>query len=120
MLKENMSADYVQKSEARKTMEYGHPEPSHLPSLNALRVMKYKENKKNYLNEDPILSILMMKGMSPYNTIIRDIGHDRFFMHFWAAQGVNSYRNYCKHTKIPTISINATGDIVKNINLMSR
>lgn len=119
MLKQNMSAAYVQRSEARETMEYGDPEPSHLPSLNALRVMKYKENKKNHLNEDPILAVLLMKGMYPYNNIIRDIGYDRLFVHYWAAQKVNSYRNYCKNNKIPTISIDATGGIVKSINLLS-
>jgi len=119
MLKQNMSAAYVQRSEARETMEYGDPEPSHLPSLNALRVMKYKENKKNHLNEDPILAVLLMKGMCPYNNIIRDIGYDRLFVHYWAAQEVNSYRNYCKNNKIPTISIDATGGIVKSINLLS-
>jgi len=119
MLTQNMSATYVQRSEARETMEYDDPEPNHLPSLNALRAMKYKENRKNHLVEDPILSILLMKGMSPYNNIIRDIGYDRFFVHYWAAQEVNSYKNYCKNNKIPTISIDTTGGIVKSINLMS-
>lgn len=42
MLQQNMSAAFVQRSEAREIMEYGDPEPSHLPSLNALRVLKYK------------------------------------------------------------------------------
>lgn len=108
MLQQNMSAAYVQRSEARELMKYGDSEPSHLPSLNALRVMKYNESKKIRLNEDPILAILLMKGISPYNNIIRDIGYDRFFIHYWATQEVNSYRNYCKKTKISTISIDAT------------
>lgn len=44
--KHNMSAAYVQRLEAKQIMEYGDPEPSHLPSLNAVRVMKYKDSKK--------------------------------------------------------------------------
>jgi len=79
LLKQNMSAAYIQRLEAKQIMEYGDPEPSHLPTLNALRVMKYKENKKNRLDEDQILAITIMKGSSSYNNILRNIGYDRFF-----------------------------------------
>jgi hypothetical protein len=119
LLKQNMSAAYVQRLEAKKIMEYGDVEPSHIPTLNALRVMKYKENKKNRLNDDQILAITIMKETSPYNNILRDIGYDRFFLHYWSTPEVNSYRNYCKNTKTPTISIDATGGLIKNINLIS-
>lgn len=60
-----------------------------------------------------------MKGTSPYNNILQDIGYDKFFLHYWAAPEVNSYRNYCKNIKIPTISIDATSGLIKSINLIS-
>lgn len=60
-----------------------------------------------------------MKGTSPYNTVIRDIGYDRFYLHYWTSPEINSYRNYCKKTKIPTISIDATGGLIKKFNLIS-
>lgn len=44
-LKQNMSAAYRQGLETKRIMDYGDPESSHLPTLNTLRVMKYKENK---------------------------------------------------------------------------
>jgi hypothetical protein len=42
-------------------MEYGDTEPSHLPSSNALRVMKYNNNK-NRLDKDEVLAVTIMKG----------------------------------------------------------
>lgn len=43
----NMSAAYLQRLEAKQKMNYGDKEPSSIPTLNALRVMKYKEQKNN-------------------------------------------------------------------------
>lgn len=54
LLKENQSAAYVQRVEAKDIMQYGEAEPSHIPSKNALRVMKYKVNKRNRIHEDLI------------------------------------------------------------------
>lgn len=114
-----MSAAYLQRLEAKKKINYGDKEPSHIPTLNALRVIKYKEQKKYHKHNDPILAVSILKGMSPYNTIIHDIGYDRFFLHYWASSEINSYRMYCKTTNVPIISIDATGAVVKKIPLMS-
>jgi len=101
-------------------MDYGDKEPSHTPSLNALRIIKHRALAKEYLNENPLISVTLFKGTPPYNNIIRDIGHDRFFMHYWSTREINNYRNYCKITSVPTLSIDATGSVVKKINLFSR
>lgn len=53
-----------------------------------------------------------MKGSSTYNNMLRDIGYDKFVLHYWAAPEANSYRNYYKKTEIPTISIDATGGLI--------
>jgi hypothetical protein len=79
--------------------------------------MKHKEQKKHQYHDDPILAVSLMKGMSPYNTIFHDIGYDRFFLHYWTSFEINAYRNYCKGTQNPTISIDATGALVKKITL---
>ena len=50
IVKQNMSAAFVRRTEAIVLMEFGESEPSHLPSLNALRVLKYKNNKKKQLH----------------------------------------------------------------------
>jgi len=97
-------------------MNYGDKEPSSIPTLNALRVMKYKEQKKDQVHNDPILAVSIMKGMLPYNSIFHDIGYDGFYLHYWSSSEVNSYRNYSKRTQIPTICIDATGALVKKLH----
>lgn len=119
LIKENQSAAYVQRVEAKDIMHYGEAEPSHIPSKNALRVMKYKANKINRIHEDPITALSLLKASLPYNDIIRDIGYDRFFVHYWSSTEINSYRLYAKNNKLPTISIDATGGLVQKPILIS-
>jgi len=40
-------------------------------------------------------------------------------MHYWSRTEINLYRTYSKTTKTPTISIDATGGIVRKPSLMS-
>ncbi|KAL4104676.1 hypothetical protein QTP88_019958 [Uroleucon formosanum] len=47
LINRNMSAAYLQRLEAKQKITYGDKEPSSIPTLNALRVMKYKEQKKD-------------------------------------------------------------------------
>jgi hypothetical protein len=63
--------------------------------------MKYNENNKNRWDKDEVLAVNIMKGEYPYNNVIRDIGNDRFFIHYWAATEVNAFRNYCKRNLTP-------------------
>lgn len=44
---------------------------------------------------------------------------DKFFVHYWTASEVNNYRVYTKTNPVPTISIDATGSVVKKITLFS-
>ncbi|KAF0717390.1 jerky protein-like, partial [Aphis craccivora] len=116
---QNMAAAYIQRTEAKKVKDYGDNEPSHIPSLNALRLIKHKSLLKDHIHENPLISISLLKGTPPYNNIIREIGYDKFFMHFWTSAKINNYRNYLKTYSTPTISIDATGSVVKKINLFS-
>lgn len=79
-------------------MDYGNLFPSYIPSLNALGLIKYKTLKNHQLHENPVIALSLLKGISPYNNIIKDIGHDRFFIHYWTASEVNNYRAYAKGT----------------------
>lgn len=100
-------------------MEYGDKEPSHLPSTNALRILKHKALKDEQINSDPVITLSILKGASPYNNIIKDISYDKFFVHYWASTEINSYRLYAKNTDVPRISIDATGGVVRRPTLIS-
>ncbi|CAI6352262.1 unnamed protein product [Macrosiphum euphorbiae] len=119
LIQQNMSASYIQKMESKKIMTYGDPEPSSLPSLNALRVLKYKRRQKDKLHQDSILALALLKRIAPFNQIIQDIGYDRFFLHYWTTTEINTYRLYTKQNKLPRVSIDATGGLTKKLNMIS-
>lgn len=119
MLDGNISASFLQRKEASKLMNFGDCEPSHLPTLNALRLLKHKAYKKSLIDSDPLLAIARLKGSYPFNGIIRDVGYDKFFMHYWTASELNAYRTYARKEKHPCISIDATGGVVKRFTLQT-
>lgn len=92
----NLSAYFIRRNEVSRLMNPGDVEPSHLPTLNALRVLKSKYIKKSQEHNDPILCLSILKNNMPYSTIIRDIGYDRFFIHYWSTLQINAYRQYVK------------------------
>lgn len=118
-----MSASMIRREEADNIMdnmmEFGDPEPNHLPTNNASRLIKNKALKDNREDNDPIFGIIKLKSIHPYLNIIKDIGYDRFFVHYWSGTELNIYRKYIKNSKCSTISIDATGSLVKKPLLMS-
>lgn len=109
-----LSAITTRRLEADKIMNFGDNEPSHLPTSNALRIAKCRELKKSREDNDPILSICKMKNVHPYTNVIKDIGYDRFFVHYWSSTEINIYRKYVMNNKIcSTICIDATGSLIK-------
>ncbi|CAI6376027.1 unnamed protein product [Macrosiphum euphorbiae] len=119
LLKENMSASYIQRIEAKEIMHFGEKEPSHIPTLNSLRILKYKALQKENLHKDPIISISILKQTNNLNSTIRDIGYDRFYIHYWSGNELDVYRQYIKQNVNSVISIDATGGVVQRPVLIS-
>ena len=119
MVDEKSSAICVQSQEAARMMECGDPEPSTIPSLNALRLIKSRTKQSSHLDSDPIISVIKMKGNAPFSLIFRDIGYDPFFLHYWSAAQENAYRIYTRQTPVLRVSIDATGGVVRPIHLVS-
>lgn len=103
-----MSAAMLRRSEANDLIKLGDKEPSHLPTANALRIIKCRSTKNQREDDDPILSLCKMKHIHPYVNIIKDIGYDRFFVHYWSALEMNVYRQYSRNNRITTVCIDAT------------
>jgi len=83
-LKNRKYVCYIQRMEAKEIMHFGEKEPSQIPTLNSLRVLKSKALQKENLHKDPIISISILKQTNNLNSTIRDIGYDRFFIHYWS------------------------------------
>lgn len=120
LVKENKSASSICRSTAAKIMTYGEQEPPHIQSATARRTAKSKAKKKKLLDDNPIISVTFLKSQTPYSTIIRDIGIDPFFVHYWSSLEINNYRTYCKRNSVPKISLDATGSCVRNFELISQ
>lgn len=119
LVNEKECASTIRQMEAKKLMSFGDREPSNIPTLNALRRMKYTHSKERKIHDDPIISLSILKETLPYKEVIHDIGYDRFFIHYWSVFEINNYRLYARGTKIPKVSIDATGSVVKKIVLPS-
>lgn len=116
---QNLSALYLKIFERNIGMNFGEPEPSHLPSLNVHIVMRYKSKKENQLHSNPIISLLLLKSSSPYNSIINDVNYDRFLVHYWTVTEFNIYKLYPKNNIAPRITIDAIGGIVSKCKLIT-
>lgn len=116
---QNIFALYSKRSEAKSVMNFEKLEPSRLPSLNALRVMKYKSKTEIQLHSDPIIALSLLRSSSPYNSIIKDIGYDCFIVLYWTVAELNMYRLYSKNNMTPKITTDDTGGIVSKRKLIS-
>lgn len=119
LVNEKVSASMLRRSEANDLMEFGDNEPSHLPTANALRITKCRAIKDQREDDDPILALCKLKHIHPYLNIIKDIGYDRFFVHYWSTLEINVYRQYSQQNKITTVCIDATGSLVKKPTLIT-
>lgn len=54
-----------------------------------------------------------MKKEDKFKDIIRDIGCDPFYIHYYNPEQIHMYRKYCSNVKYPQIIIDATGSVVK-------
>ncbi|GAA6077503.1 golgin subfamily A member 6-like protein 22 isoform X1 [Tachysurus ichikawai] len=59
-------------SEATKLMDFGDPEPSHLPNLATLCKAKQERNDLELGDKDPILSLQMLKYSEPHSGSIKE------------------------------------------------
>lgn len=88
--------------------------PAHIPTTKSLRQIKSKLSTSSRLHPDPIVALGILKN-SDGGSAIRDIGYDKFFIHFWSDLQLKIYKDHYAKTKSPTISIDATGGCCRKI-----
>lgn len=105
-LLESKSAYMVRSKVADVEMEPGDPEPAHLPSSNALRIMKHRQKAQNLSTVHPALSLSELQRT--YVNCIQEIGFNRFFVFYSTPLQRTWYKGEtCRRKSI--ISIDATG-----------
>lgn len=90
----------VRSEAADKLMNVGDPEPPQLPSMNAMRLQKSRENNKDLPHQDPVWSLCLMKR-GAYKNIIGDISIDPFSVDYSTTVQRQWYAN--EHKKSRTI-----------------
>lgn len=115
MIRDKKTASAVRTKEASRIMDHGDAEPSHLPSLNSLRVAKSKAVISELAHDDAVTSLHIAKFTTPYQASIHNIGLNKFFVHYWSPNQINVYRQYHKLSDNPTLAIDATGGLVRKL-----
>lgn len=91
--------------------------PPHMYSSDVLRKAK-QETREKYFGckyELPIIGLSDMKNDSSWKNSIKDIGLDRFFVHYWTQTQMLIYKQYCKQSKHSLVSIDATGSLIQKV-----
>ncbi|CAH1183973.1 unnamed protein product [Phaedon cochleariae] len=89
-------------------------EPPHLYNADVLRVAKHECIRMQYLDQDPIKAIAILKKSSVGQNVIRDIGYDPFHVTIASAHQIrvfNKMNRICE----TNLSIDATGGVAKKI-----
>ncbi|KAJ8883177.1 hypothetical protein PR048_015017 [Dryococelus australis] len=115
LVEKNVSAYTVRREESRKSMHLGDNEPSHIPTLNALRLAKSRELKSRCVDNDLILAVGKLKYSAEYYSSIREIGLDPFHVYYWTPAQLCVYQEYCKNHPFPTVASDATGGITEKL-----
>jgi len=56
-----------------------------------------------------------MKQINKYDCAIRNLGYDKFFVHFWTNLQLKIYKEQYTKCAVPTISFDATGGVCRKI-----
>lgn len=89
-------------------------EPPHLYDAGVLRVAKHEYIRSQYLDQDPIRAIAILKRSSIGQHVIREIGYDPFHVMITSAHQIRVFNKM--NTRCETnLCIDTTGGVAKKI-----
>lgn len=89
--------------------------PPQIPSLTSLRQAKHRAVSSLRHHQDPVNALGIMKIIHKYDGAIRNIGFDKFYVHFWKNLQMTIYKEQYTKCAVPTVSFDATGGVCKKI-----
>lgn len=104
------------RNEANKLMDFGDVVPANLPSEDVARKAKQEAQDKElglFKVKAALASVWDMKYGQEFNGCIYEIGLDHFYVMYWSPTQLFLYKK--KEDNIGSISIDATGGLVKQI-----
>lgn len=98
---------------AAENMREGDIEPPTLPSSPVLRTARSQHRRKQFTDPDPIKALQKLKhGDAAF--IVRNIGLDPFYVHYWSRHQLNIYQDYVNKGS-SRLCLDATGSIMRKI-----
>ena len=119
-VKQCMTASTIQRLDADRLMQFGDHIPAHLPSTNVMRVAKSQELQKGRLHKDPIVATAMAMHLVPYQGVIRSVHYDPLSVAYYSEAQLHVYKHFCKQTGVPSLKIDASGNVVSSVSRASR
>ncbi|CAF4950965.1 unnamed protein product [Pieris macdunnoughi] len=99
---------------SNELMDTGDIEPSHMPTLGCLRQIKHEQRQSSYYDSNQVLSLWMMKLVTPYKEAIKHISLYPFYVFYWTKLQEACCKNLKKLGRI-VLSVDATGSIFKGL-----
>lgn len=99
-------------------MEFEDVIPANLPSEDVVRKAKQEARDKNlnlFKVKSALASLWDMKYGLEFSGCIHEIGLDKFYLMYWTPAQLFLYNKFMKEDSAKTISIDATGSLVKQI-----
>lgn len=87
-----------------------------LPRLATIRKAKSEKRCENRHDSNVVISLNAMQNCDPWQMIIKNVGMQPFFIHYWTPDQLRVYNAFVKNERAAKISIDATGNIVKKID----
>lgn len=86
-----------------------------LPSSTVLRTLKSEYTKKQFLDNNPVIALSILKRKSSIGrNVIHKIGYDPFFVYFWSSHQVKLYNTQVAEGGC-SLAIDATGGVAPKI-----
>jgi len=90
-----------------------------VPDLNSLQKATSRAIAAERLHADPVLALYIMKENGEYGSAIRNIGINKFFVHFWSDHQLKVYKESYSKIDTPTMCFDATGSCVRKLKLQN-
>lgn len=88
-----------------------------LPSLSCLRQIKSEARRKQWLDPNPIIGLVVM-AKSTHKNVIRSFSvHPSFFVYYWNENQIDYYNLYLRKFGRVTVTIDATGSFFETMRL---
>lgn len=107
------SVEVYRANQSEKIMNFDDPKPPYIRSVNVLHVAKSENLAKDYIHDDAVEALNIMKNTTHANEI-RDIGKSPFSVDYWTNEQVHIYKRIYQSYGV-SLCVDSTGLKLKSM-----